>query len=348
MNQLSVNKIFGTSVLLVCIAALLAGTSELSAAEEFDITGDWKIKIDYDDRESIATLSISKNPDGSITGKWGENELSDMKFENNKLSFVRIRTWRDREFKATFEGTIKDGDLVGTLSSERGEFPATISRVKPKPTVLGEWDIKVQMREREFTSKLSISQTPDGKLVGKWTSERGEDTISDVKFEDGKLTFTRKSTFGDREWESTFEGTIKGHELTGKFKTERGEMTVTGKRIGIELIGKWELTTTSERGTRTSTLVVDGDMTATYQTGFGEVPVSDLKLEGNKVTFKITMGFGERQFEMEFKGKLEGNTLDGEFISERGTRQVTGKKIVPELKEKKTETKEEENKGDIE
>lgn len=339
MNQVSISKTVGKTVLLICVVVLLAGTSDLPAVEKFEIAGDWKIKIDYDGRESIARLSISKNPDGSLTGKWSESELSDIKFENKKLSFVRTRKWRDREFKSTFKGTLKDGNLVGTLSSERGQFPATVSRIKPKPVVIGNWDIKIKVREREFTNKLSISQTPDGKLVGKWTSERGQHTVSNIKFKDGKLTFTRKSTYRDMERESTFEGTVQGHKLIGKIKSQRGEMTVTGKRIGAELIGKWELTTTSERGTRKSTLMVGGDMTATYQTGFGEVPVSDLKLEGDKVTFKIKMGFGQRQFEMEFKGKLDGNTLDGEFTTPRGTRKVTGKKIVPELKEKKNKAK---------
>jgi len=61
-----------------------------------------------------------------------------------------------------------------------------------------------------------------------------------------------------------------------------------------------------------------------------DVPIKDLKVEGSDVSFKVEMSFRERSFEMEFKGRLEGNTLDGEFITERGARPVTGKRVVAE------------------
>ena len=60
--------------------------------------------------------------------------------------------------------------------------------------------------------------------------------------------------------------------------------------------------------------------------------MKNLKLESGQVTFKLEMGFGDMTFEMNFKGKLDGKTLKGQMESERGTSDVTGKKI--EKKEK--------------
>jgi hypothetical protein len=37
---------------------------------------------------------------------------------------------------------------------------------------------------------------------------------------------------------------------------------------------------------------------------------------------------------MAFKGKLDGKTLKGQMVSERGTSEITGKKLEPKVEEK--------------
>ena len=96
-------------------------------------------------------------------------------------------------------------------------------------------------------------------------------------------------------------------------------------------------------------------MTGTYSFRDNPVDIKDLKVDGNNVSFKIEMSFNDRQFTMEFKGKVEGKTLKtlidergpipedeavvmfcqiadgktlkGEFITQRGTREAIGKKV---------------------
>ena len=324
MYQMLIHKKIGKSVILTCLLLLLQ-TSFVWAAE--DITGEWEMKMEFGGRESFATLSISKKADGSLTGKWGSGELNDVKFEDGKLTFVRILTFGDQEFIMEYEGTLRDGKITGEMSSDRGEFAANGSRKKPKCPALGQWDMKFNIGDREITGKLTISEKPDGTIAGKWDADYGEHTISNVKFADGKLSYTRKSKINDFEFESTFEGTIKGHKLAGAFKSQRGELPATGERIGAALVGKWEITRTSERGTRTSILTIFGDMTGRYESFGGEIPIKDLKLEGDQVTFVIEMGFGDQTFEMNFKGKLDGTTLNGERTTSRGTSEFTGKKV---------------------
>ena len=93
------------------------------------------------------------------------------------------------------------------------------------------------------------------------------------------------------------------------------------------LIGRWELTTVSPRGTRTRTLTINEDLTGTYQGRNREIPITDLKVEGDQVSFKIQMKFREREFTMEFKGTLDGTSLKGRWVTARGSRDVTGKKV---------------------
>jgi len=139
------------------------------------------------------------------------------------------------------------------------------------------------------------------------------------------------------EFETTYEGTVKGNELIGMLKGEMGEFQANGKRFGTPLIGKWELTSTSERGTRTSMMMIDSDLTGRYEFFGGEIPMKDLKLEGDQVTFYIEFGPPDQTFKMEFKGKLEGKALKGQMVSDRGTSEITGKKLEKKVEEKKVE-----------
>ncbi len=324
MNQGTFQKTLGKSLFLALILALAAGTVPVLAAE--DITGDWEMTMDFNGRQSFATLSISKKADGTYTGKWGSTELVDVKFDGQKLTFVRVIKVPDNEFRMNYEGTLKDGKLTGKMSGERGDFAANGARKKPKLPVLGQWDIKFNVGDREITARLTVSEKPDGSLEGKWT-EPGEHVLSNVKFQDGKLTFTRKSKIEDMEFETIYEGTVKGNELTGMLKGEMGQWQANGHRVGTALIGNWELTSTSDRGPRTRMLTIYGDLTGRYEMFGGEIPIKDLKLEGDQVSFKVEMGFGDQTFTMEFKGKLDGKTLKGQTSSERGTNELTGKKV---------------------
>ena len=213
------------------------------------------------------------------------------------------------------------------MSSDRGEFPANGVKIKPKPPVVGVWDLAYAIGDRDVTAKLIVSQKPDGTLDAKWASQMGESTISNVKFENGKLTFDRAVKFNDREFKMTFEGTAQGDKLTGVSKSDMGEIPVTGTRFGGALIGKWELTTTTDQGTRTSTLTVYPDLTGRQEFFGGETPIKDLKLEGDQVTYVLELGFGDQTFVINYKLKLQGKTLTGQSSSERGTNEITGKKL---------------------
>ncbi|OHB65653.1 MAG: hypothetical protein A2Y77_16535 [Planctomycetes bacterium RBG_13_62_9] len=304
----------------------LAGPAVVALAAE-DITGEWEMAMDFGGRQSFATLTISKNADGSLAGKWGSADLANVKFDGQKLTFSRTIRFGDNEFTMNYAGTLKDGKITGAFSTDNGEFAANGTRKKPISPVVGQWDMQYRAGERDVTGRLTISQKPDGAFEGKWTSERGESAISNVRADGAKLAFDRTSKFNDREFKSTFEGTSQGDKLTGMFKSERGEMPASGQRFGSALIGKWELTSNSDQGPRTRILTVYPDLTGRYESFGGEIPIKDLKLDGDQVTFVIEMGFGDRTFRMDFKGKLQGQTLNVQSSSERGTVDLTGKKL---------------------
>ena len=101
---------------------------------------------------------------------------------------------------------------------------------------------------------------------------------------------------------------------------------LAGKAGSGALVGTWELTTESERGTRTRELVINDDLSGIYKSRNREFPVTDLTVEDDQVRFNLDMSFGERDFVLEFAGTLEGDSLNGKFTNPRGSRKVTGKR----------------------
>jgi len=333
MKQTGFNKMVGFVALVVLVMPLAAMWAQPPAAPatlvEKGITGDWLLKIEFGERQMTSIVSFSKDKEGKLAGQWigffGVGELQDVKYEGNNLSFLQVSRFGDQEFKMTFAGKVDGDKFSGTLSSDRGESKVEGQRVKPMPAAVGNWEIKVKMGEREFTATLVVKPDKEGKLTAEWQSQFGENQISDVQFKDGKLTFKRTTKIQDRQFESTFEGMVKADTLSGTFKSERGEIAAEGKRIGAALIGKWELEVTSERGTYKQILQVNPDLSGLY----GPMPVKKINLEGDQVAFQIVLEFGDRKFENNFKGKLDGQKLTGEFTNEMGTQKATGKKVVP-------------------
>ncbi|MGA2091968.1 MAG: hypothetical protein ABSH16_00980 [Sedimentisphaerales bacterium] len=183
-----------------------------------------------------ATMTIKKTAEGKYEGTWsaqfGESTLSDITFDNGKLAFVQTSNFGGREMKTAYEGKVEGAKLNGTGKGQFGEVKIE-GTLKGEPnTIAGEWQINTTMPTREMVDKLSITKDANGVLGGKWTGQRGESTVSNMKLEGNKLTFTRKSKMGEMEIEMTYEGTVEGDAIKGKFTSERGEREANATRVG--------------------------------------------------------------------------------------------------------------------
>lgn len=291
--------------------------------------GDWQVKSNFNGREIQSILSFSRDSEGNQVGQWisfwGLNELKDLKFEDGKLSFTQVRQNRDGQTSTSkFEGTIQDGKLSGTMSGDRGEYKLEGERSRRMPRAVGSWEMKLKTSEEDPTPTLIIGADEENNLTAEWKSQKGQHEIADINYQRGNLSFKRKSKLNDRQWESSFNGTIQGDTLSGIIKSEKEQITAEGKRIGASLIGNWDLDITSERGDRKQRLKVNPDMSGLY----GAIVLDKVNLEGDQVSFTVSMQFGDRSFEMSFKGKLEGSSLTGEITTSRGTQKVKGTKII--------------------
>ncbi len=293
------------------------------------IYGDWNVKSEFNGRTMQSILSFSRDQDGNQTGQWisfmGVSDLKDVQFEDGQLSFTRETRGRDGQtMTSAFKGKIEDGKLTGTVTGGRGDYDLTGERAPRMPRVAGIWDMTLKMQDREFPITLTIGTDKEGELTAKWASERGELNVTNVEYSRGTLTMAMKSDNPDRQWEATFEGQVTPEGLAGTVKSERGEITAAGTRRGNDLIGTWNLVATSDRGEREQRLVINPDLSALY----GSMPVEDVKIEGDNISFKITMAFGDREFTMDFAGKVQDGKLNGELTTGNGSSKIAGTKVV--------------------
>jgi hypothetical protein len=319
-------------VSLVLVVFLCGGV--LAGNQGRGLFGEWDMKLDFDNWQAKSILTFGRDKEGELTAQWvsifGIGELKDIKRKGKDITFTLINDMGDQEYIGNFIGTLVKGELAGVLSSDQGEITTEGKRLKRMPLILGSWDMTLKMGDREFKTVLVVSADKEKKLQAEWQSQWGEHEISDVQFKEGKLTFNRVSKFGDRDWETTYEGTLKGHTLTGKFSSQQGEITAEGKRVGAALIGKWDLTMTSDQGTRKQRLTVLPDLSAR----FGALPIKKIGLEDRKVSFEMALPFGDNEYEISLEGRIKDGKLTGKFTSSQGTSEVTGIKIRPVRRKK--------------
>ena len=313
---------------LAAMVGVLSLSTSLSAASKGrSLFGDWEMMLDFDSGQMPSMLSFTRDGQGGVTGEWislyGISELKDIKREGREITFGVITLLGDDELRSRFKGRLNQGQLSGQLSSDRGEISTEGKKIKRMPRIAGSWDMAFTLGDREINTVLVVSPGEDGKLSAEWQSQWGEHEISDVQFEKGKLTFNRLIKFQERRIESTFAGTLKGGTLTGMIKSELGDVAAEGKRVGGPLIGKWDLTMTSDQGTRKQRLVVYPDLSAR----FAGSKIERIKWEEGRVGFDMTLETTDRDYQIGFKGSLDRNTLTGQLTSSWGTSEVVGKKI---------------------
>jgi hypothetical protein len=326
----------GKTGLMSILLVLTVCSGVWAGAQGKRLFGEWDMKLDLGNWQTKSILTFARDKEGELTAQWvsifGIGEVKNIKRKGKNITFTLINDMGDQEYIGNFIGTLEKGELAGLLSSDSGEITTEGKKLKRMPLIMGSWNMILKMGDREFETVLVVSADKEKKLEAEWQSQWGEHEISDVQFKDGKLTFSRVSKFSDREWKTTYEGTLKGQTLTGKFSSEQGEITAEGKRVGAALIGKWDLTMTSDQGTRKQRLMVLPDLSAR----FGALPIKKIGLEDGKVSFEMALPFGDNEYEIGLEGKVKGGKITGKFISSQGTSEVSGIKIRPVRRKKKT------------
>jgi hypothetical protein len=109
----------------------------------------------------------------------------------------------------------------------------------------------------------------------------------------------------------------------------------------VDITGAWEISWETQRGATNTTITFaqeDNAFTGVAQMaamgrpggggggGAREVEITDGKIDGNKITFSMAMGMGERSMTFTFTGTVTGDTMEGTMTTARGENPFTGKR----------------------
>jgi hypothetical protein len=230
-------------IILACVlsAPIVKAAEGVGSASSPQVVGSWEFKSKFESMTADATMTITKNAEGKYAGtwsaQWGESTLSDITVNAGKVKFTQTSNFGGQDMKTTYEGTLANGKIKGTSKSQYGEatFEGTQSGTAKEDALVGEWQINIMIPEREIVDKMTITQSQDGTLAGKWEGMRGgENTITNVKFDAGKLTFTRASKMGGMDFSMTYDGVVTGDTIKGKFVTDFGEREANATRAAVK------------------------------------------------------------------------------------------------------------------
>lgn len=239
--------------MVLCLALGLG--LAMGAWADDDFAGVWSVKQDFQGRERLSTLTIGEDG-GTWVNRRGVSQLSDLKTTDGKLTFSRTLSRRGEEFTIECEATLVDGKLVGKMVTQMGDREFTAVCLTTNPAFLGEWDIEMDRQGRQLQAKLDIS-VADGRLAGKWSSERrGDSDLDNVAIKDDALTFSRAVEWQGQEFTIDYEAALVDGKLSGKAVFSMGgDLPFTGTAVTQEAEGEEG----GEAAAMVKTMDADGD-----------------------------------------------------------------------------------------
>jgi len=189
--------------------------------------GTWQMKLKREDREITSTLVFKADKEGNLTAQWqserGEINIPVVQYERGNLNFKMERKTEDRQWEASFEGTIeRESDtLTGVLKSERGEMKAEGERIGAP--LIGTWNLETVSDRGTRKQRLRIN--PDMSAL------YGAVPVKKVNLEDDRVSFKIVMEFGNQTFEMGFEGKLADSKLTGELTSSRGSQKITGTKL---------------------------------------------------------------------------------------------------------------------
>ena len=95
----------------------------------------------------------------------------------------------------------------------------------------------------------------------------------------------------------------------------------------MPVTGKWQLTINTPMGTQTPVLTINADGTASLEGQGGKQDVSDLKVEGESVSYKVAFSAMGRDITLNCSATATGDTLKGRMDTPMGGADFTGTRI---------------------
>ena len=313
---------------------------EKPADEAANVAGSWSWPAQgFGGEEYHARLTL-KQKDAEITGSYrggrGESAIQEGRIEGNAISFKTVRSFGDREFTTTFAGKVRDGEIQGKITSPRrdGGRRETDWHAYKDPDIdpSGLWKWSAASRrdgtQRDRWVKLSYAK---GKLTGVYRTTRSQAPMKEAVLNGKEISFKVELGRGERTSTTHYKGILEEGAIKGTITVRRGgedrrsDWAAARVTPEVEAAGRWTWTSRFGRGgeERENTLALKQEgstLTGTMTGRQGETAIADVKLDGDRVTFKVTTENDRGSFTSDYSAKIDGDVLHGSIVMKFGQR----------------------------
>ncbi len=207
------------------------------------------------------------------------------------------------------------------------------SALAAEANAVGTWKSSFTTADGQIRqSTLKIKQEGD-KLIGTGIGQNGNEyPISEIKLAGDQLSLNIVRERNGEKVTMKVVATLSGDSLKGKLESNRGgenrTMDWEAKRVTettavpASATGNWKYSLTIESGD-TMHLVLglnqEGEkVTGKVKVGDFEAPITEGKLVGDAISFKIPVDANDLKFTSTYKGTLSGDTIKGKIHSDYG------------------------------
>ena len=297
----------------------------VAVARAADFSGNWQGTIEANGEKVHLVYDLKAEGNkliGTVEGPAGKLNLEDGKIDGDKISFQV--TFGDIHIQ--HEGKLVDGKIkIISHMPQQGDHEYTVARVLD---LNGKWKGDVKFPSDGQTRTLVYDLKVEGdKLTGSVTSPRGTIEMSDAKLSDDGFSFVTKR--GDAEIKHDVK--LVDGKLSVAVHTNNGDTEYKLARMA-DIDGPWQTKITLQDGTDLDLKYdykTDGEkLTGTVEGPAGQLEIKDGKIDGDKITYKLTIGDNEVSYEgTAVDGAINLKSHGGPF----GDRQYTLKRPVGDL-----------------
>lgn len=304
-------RMLNVSVLSIAVSLLSVGGY---AAE--DPVGDWK----GEGPRGEFTITIDKDADGKLTGEMvtgrGANDLSNFESDGANLSFTNLLEFNGQSVELNFAGKISANTFTGTISTPRGEREVSLTRaVTGVAGLVGTWKLTGESQYGPMDHTLTVGD--DG--AGTYGSNGDTSKVTNLEVDGTNVAFSMTVFGGGNSYDMSFKGSYNDNALTGDLMSQNGssftKLTAPRMKGLAQWAGTWNLKGEAQFGPMEHILIIAPDGKATYGSNDEVSDVTNVKIDGNKIDFDMTVYGGPGSYDVAFKGNFDGDNLVGDIIS---------------------------------
>ncbi len=179
----------------------------------------------------------------------------------------------------------------------------------------GIYNIEFTTPRGKQSGKVKL-KTDGNSLSGTYTTERGEQPLTDGKVTGDEVEWSITVSTPAGQMKNSYKGKVSGDELSGQVQGGFGTVTFTGKRLttAMAIERTYNIEVTSPRGTESNkvTLKIDGaSLSGFYTTAHGSTAsFYGGTVNGDNITWTVYIS-GMLPIRQHFNGTVKDNEISG-------------------------------------